>query len=66
VSGVIASESAAGLTLKRENGQTETILRADIEEVRSTGLSLMPEGLEKSLTPQDVADLIRFLKEWRY
>jgi hypothetical protein len=26
----------------------------------------MPEGLEKSLSLQDVADLIGFLKNWRY
>jgi putative membrane-bound dehydrogenase-like protein len=66
LTGVIASESAAGITLKRENNQTETVLRADVEEVRSSGLSLMPDGLEKNMTPQDVADLIRFLKDWRY
>ena len=66
LTGVVAAESAAGLTLKRENGQTDTVLRADVEEVRSSGLSLMPEGLEKAMTPQDVADLIRFLKDWRY
>jgi putative heme-binding domain-containing protein len=66
LTGVIASESAAGLTLRRENAQAETVLRADVEEVRSSGLSLMPEGLEKVMTVQEVADLIRFLKDWRY
>ena len=66
LTGLIASESAAGITLKRENNQTETVLRADVEEVRSSGLSLMPEGLEKNMTVQEVADLIRFLKDWRY
>jgi putative membrane-bound dehydrogenase-like protein len=66
LTGVIASESAAGITLKRENNQTEAVLRADIEEVRSSGLSLMPDGLEANMSVQDVADLIRFLKDWRY
>ncbi len=64
--GVIASESASGITLRREQNQTDTILRADIDEVTSSGLSLMPEGLEKTVSVQDVADLIRFLKDWRY
>ncbi len=64
--GVIVAESAAGITLKREQGQTETILRADIDEVKSSGQSLMPEGLEKSVSVQELADLIRFLKDWRY
>jgi putative membrane-bound dehydrogenase-like protein len=66
LTGLIASETAAGITLKRENNQTETVLRSDIEELRSSGLSLMPEGLEKNMTVQEVADLIRFLKDWRY
>ena len=56
----------SGITLKRENNQTETVLRSDIEELRSSGLSLMPDGLEKNMSVQDVADLIRFLKDWRY
>ena len=64
--GAIASESAAGITLKREQNQTDTILRADIDEVKSSGLSLMPEGVEKNISVQEMADLIRFLKDWRY
>jgi putative membrane-bound dehydrogenase-like protein len=64
--GVVVAESAAGVTLQREQGQTDTILRADIDEVRSSGLSLMPDGLEKSISVQEMADLIRFLKDWRY
>ncbi len=64
--GVITAESAAGITLKRDGNTTETILRADIDELKSTGLSLMPDGLEKNVTVQQMADLIRFLKDWRY
>ena len=66
LTGLIASESDSGITLKGENDKTDTILRADIEEIRSSGLSLMPEGLEKNMTVQEVADVIRFLKDWRY
>jgi putative membrane-bound dehydrogenase-like protein len=64
--GIIASETAAGLTLKRAENQTETILRADIDEIQSTGQSLMPEGLEKGIDLQEMADLLAFLKNWRY
>jgi hypothetical protein len=39
----------------------ETILRTDIEELKSTGKSLMPEGLEKDLSKQDLADLFAYL-----
>ena len=38
------------------------IPRSQIETVASTGLSLMPEGLEKGLVAQDFADLMAFLK----
>jgi putative membrane-bound dehydrogenase-like protein len=64
--GMIAAESASSLTLKRAEGQTEVILRQDIDEVRSTGASLMPEGLEKSISIDEMRDLITFLKNWRY
>lgn len=62
VSGIIASESATALTLKRAEGVTDVIPRSQIETVASTGLSLMPEGLEKGLSAQDFADLIAFLR----
>ena len=34
----------------------------ETSELRATGLSLMPEGLEQGLEPQDVADLIAYLR----
>jgi putative membrane-bound dehydrogenase-like protein len=61
-SGIIASETAAALTLKRAEGVTDVVPRSQIEAVTSTGLSLMPDGLEKGLTAQDFADLIAFVK----
>jgi putative heme-binding domain-containing protein len=66
LTGLIAAESASSLTLKRAENQTETVLRQDVDEVRSTGLSLMPEGLEKQITVEEMADLLHFLKNWRY
>lgn len=65
-SGIIAAESSASIALKRDGNTNETILRADIDELKSSGLSLMPDGLEKSITVPQMADLIRFLKDWRY
>jgi len=65
LNGLIAAESAAGLTLKRAEGQTDTVLRSDIEEIRADGTSLMPEGLEKDIPVERMADLITYLKTWR-
>ncbi len=62
VSGLIAEETANAVTLKRAEGATDVIPRARIESIASTGLSLMPEGLEKGLAPQDLADLIAYLR----
>jgi putative membrane-bound dehydrogenase-like protein len=66
LTGIIAAETASSLTLRRAEGQTDVVLRRDVEEVVSSGQSLMPEGLEKNLSVEDVADLIGFLKNWRY
>ena len=63
VRGVIAAETPASLTLRRAEGASDTILRQNIEEMSNIGLSLMPEGLEKNIPPQDMADLLRFLLE---
>ncbi len=37
------------------------LLRSELEEFGSTGKSLMPEGLEKDLKVQDLADVIAYL-----
>lgn len=60
-SGVIASESATSITLKRANGETDTILRVNIEAIRSENLSIMPEGWEEAIDKQQMADLIAYL-----
>jgi putative membrane-bound dehydrogenase-like protein len=61
LSGMIADESAASVTLRKAENQQDTVLRIDIEEMRSTGLSLMPDGIEKDVSPEEMADLIAFL-----
>jgi putative heme-binding domain-containing protein len=66
LTGVIAVETASSLTLRRAENQSDVVLRQDVEEIQSTGISLMPEGLEKTVSVQEMADLIRFLKDWRY
>jgi putative heme-binding domain-containing protein len=61
-SGLIDAETASSLTLRRADGARDTILRAQITEMTSTGLSLMPEGFEKTIAPPEMADLIAFLR----
>jgi putative heme-binding domain-containing protein len=61
LSGLIASESATAVTLRRQDGKEDVLLRSQIEEMTASGQSLMPEGVEKDLKPRDLADLIAFL-----
>ena len=65
-SGIISAETANSVTLKLQEGKTITILRSEIDELRNTGVSLMPVGQEKNLSEQEMADLISFIKNWRY
>jgi putative membrane-bound dehydrogenase-like protein len=62
LTGLIAAETATSLTLRRADNATDTVLRIDIDQLKSTGMSLMPEGLEKQIDPQGMADLLEFLR----
>ncbi|MEZ6053266.1 MAG: HEAT repeat domain-containing protein [Planctomycetaceae bacterium] len=63
--GILTSQSATSVTLKREENKTETILRTNIDVLKGTGKSMMPEGLEQKIDKQSMADLIAFLQESR-
>ncbi|MFT7642251.1 MAG: putative heme-binding domain-containing protein, partial [Pirellulaceae bacterium] len=60
-SGIIADESATSVTLKRAENTTDTLLRINIDELKSSRQSIMPEGLEKQINKQQMADLIAYL-----
>jgi putative membrane-bound dehydrogenase-like protein len=60
--GVLANETGTSITLLEPEGKRRTILRTDLEDLTSTGKSVMPEGLEKELKVQDLADLIAFVR----
>lgn len=66
VSGLLASESPDALTLRQAEGRDETLRRDEIEALQATGRSLMPEGVENDVSPEQMADLLTFLKEHRY
>lgn len=62
LSGMVVEESATNITMAASNGTAQTLLRNDIDEFVGNGISFMPEGLEKDLTPQDLADVIAYLQ----
>ena len=60
--GMVIDESATSLTLAKTDGKKDTLLRVDIDELKSTGKSFMPEGIELDMTSQDLADLFQFVQ----
>jgi len=63
LTGLITSENATGIVLRRPNLPDETIPRAQIKQVQASGRSLMPDGLETGLTPATLAHLLEFLRQ---
>ncbi|MDG3006830.1 PVC-type heme-binding CxxCH protein [Paludisphaera mucosa] len=63
LTGLLAEETAASLKLRGAEGVEQAVLRSEVEAVRRTGRSLMPEGFEDALGEQGVADLIAFLRQ---
>ncbi len=62
ISGIIAAETPNSITLRNAGGKDEVILRSDIQELTSSRLSMMPEGFESILKPQEMADLIACIR----
>jgi len=61
LTGIIVAETPTSLTLRGANMPDQIVLRAEFQEFTTSGLSLMPDGLESGLTAQQLADLIAFV-----
>jgi putative heme-binding domain-containing protein len=60
--GVLGNETAGAITLRGGAEEDVTVLRKNIAEIRASSISLMPEDLEKSMSKQDLADVIAYLR----
>ncbi len=60
--GIIQSETDANVTILNIGGTSKIIPRSEIASFKSSGQSLMPEGLESSLDSQKMADLLAYLQ----
>jgi putative membrane-bound dehydrogenase-like protein len=61
--GVIANETPGLVTMQSGSAdQDHTVLRKNIASIESSNISLMPEGFESSLSKQDIADIIAYLR----
>lgn len=61
--GIIEGETSTTVELLLADGKKKSILRSEIETMQNSGLSLMPQGLEKSIPPSDMCDLIEFISK---
>jgi putative heme-binding domain-containing protein len=63
LSGLLVEETGASVKLRHADAVEETVLRSEIDELRSSGRSLMPEGLEQTLGAQGLADILAYLRQ---
>jgi putative membrane-bound dehydrogenase-like protein len=62
LTGLLTGESAGNVILKTLDDQDHPLPRPALKSLTSTERSLMPQGFESVLSPQDVADLMSYLK----
>ncbi|MDQ3938646.1 MAG: dehydrogenase, partial [Chloroflexota bacterium] len=63
--GVLRSEGNDEIALSTAAGEEIRVARADILDMRPDAVSIMPAGLDALLTPEELADLLAFLKATR-
>ncbi len=61
VTGILTEQTPQRVTLKVQGGKLETFARSELDELKVSKVSMMPEKLETQLKPQEIADLFAFL-----
>ena len=62
VSGIKVSETPAEIVLKGVDAIARTLKKSEIEELKKQSISLMPADLQKSMTAQELIDVIEYLQ----
>ncbi len=62
LTGMAITRDDAGLTLVNAKNERITLAASDIEELRESPVSLMPDDLYRQLKPQDLRDLFSYLE----
>ena len=63
VSGLLVKETVNKIFLASAAGVMQSVRIKDIEQARYASVSLMPEGLDKVLSSQEIADIVAYLKQ---
>jgi putative heme-binding domain-containing protein len=61
LTGLLVEDGRERVVLKLQGGKVETIARDQLEEMKTSPVSLMPEEIERQLSPQEIVDLCAFL-----
>lgn len=64
--GLLVGDDAENVTIQQQGGEKHIISKVEIEQVKNPGISLMPEGFERTISSDQMRDLISYLKNWRY
>jgi len=62
ITGFVVGESAEEVHIRQANGLSTTILQDDIDERAKQKQSMMPERIVNNLTPEQLADIVRYLQ----
>jgi putative heme-binding domain-containing protein len=63
VSGLLADQDAASVTILDAKNQRIKVPRNEIESLEESEVSLMPERILETLTPQEIRDLFAYVQE---
>ncbi len=63
LTGMLASESKTAIELIDAEAKKHIVERDEIEELQASGKSLMPEGFEKQMKPEELVNLLEFLTQ---
>jgi putative membrane-bound dehydrogenase-like protein len=62
LTGLLVNQNAAELTLMAAKEEKTTVPLADVDELKESSTSLMPENVLKQLRPQELRDLFSYLQ----
>ena len=62
LNGILKKDAPDEIVIVTAADKEERVARADVESISPSAVSLMPAGMEQQLTPQELADLIAFLR----
>jgi len=65
LSGIVVTQTAQTLMIAGTDGRIQEIKSSDVESMKDSGISLMPEGFELKLSPQQLSELLGFLRDRR-